>query len=333
MGTILCSRSELITTLGETIGYKSGLALSKDEIIERLPEYSDYLVGHDEDGIRIRSDVFEGMVLELLYKLGNIPSPKSKPIILELYQKYSDTPANQDLLAKIIELFSEYLSENQKDDQPIDLNPFMQLVLDTFGAGIPIKIALEYIQAVQFGSYLIPWSNTRYIDWKDTLELSKLFKSKSLSTYYGNFFDQRFIDYLYQNFDDIGKIHWRQFEGLTAEFYTREGFHVNLGPGSNDGNIDARVYPTKNDSNKPPLILIQCKRQKEKIGKVIVKALWADIEDEKAQSGLIVTANAISPGAETVRTVRNYPIQFAERKTLREWIIKMRSPYTGVFSW
>lgn len=333
MGTILCNRLDLITTLSETIGYKSGLALSKDEIIERLPEYNDYLTGDNEDGLRVRSDVFEGMVLELLYKLGNIHSPKSKPIILELYQKYSDTPANQELLAKIIELLNKYLSENQREDQPIDLNPFMQLVLDTFGAGIPIKIALEYIQAVQFGSYLIPWSNTRYIDWKDTVELSKLFKSESLSTYYGNFFDQRFIDYLYQNFDDISKIHWRQFEGLTAEFYIREGFHVNLGPGRDDGSIDARVYPTKDDTDKPPLILIQCKRQKDKVDKVVVKALWADIYEEKAQSGLIVTSNALSPGAEKVCIARTYPIQVADRKTLREWIIKMRSPSTRVISW
>ena len=101
------------------------------------------------------------------------------------------------------------------------------------------------------------------------------------------FFDLRFIDYLYQNFDDIDKMNWRKFEGLTAELFTREGFHVNIGVGSNDDSIDARVYPTENDTDKPPLILIQCKRQKEKVEKVIVKALWADIQAEKAQSRLI----------------------------------------------
>lgn len=331
MGTILCSRIELITTISETIGYKSGLALSRNEIIGRLPDYKDYFSGNDEDGLRIKSDVFEGMILELLHKIGNIPSPKSTPIILELYQKYSDKPAHQELLVKIIELFNGYLSKNQKKNQATDLNPFMQSVFDKFGAGVPIQIALDYIQAVQFTSYLIPWSNTRYIDWKDTVELQKLFKSESLSTYYGNFFDQRFVDYLYKNFDDIDKIHWRQFEGLTAEFYTREGFHVNLGPGRDDGSIDARVFPTKDDTNKPPLILIQCKREKKKVEKVIVKALWADMYEEKVESGLIVTTNALSPGAEQVCTARNYQIQIADRKTLREWILKMRSPYTEVF--
>jgi len=331
MGRILCNRIELITTLSETIGYKSGVALSKDEIIERLPEYSDYLNGSDNDGLGVRSEVFESMVVQLLYKIGNISSPKPTSIILELYKKYSDNPAHQALLVEIIELFNKFIAENQQEDDPINLNPFMQLVLDTFGSGVPIKIALDYIEAVQFGSYLFPWSETRYINWKDTIELSKLFKSESLSTYYGNFFDQRFVNYLYQNFDDIDKIHWRQFEGLTAEFYTREGFHVNLGPGRDDGSIDARVYPTKDDTDKPPLILIQCKRQKDKVEKVIVKALWADIQEENAKSGLIVTTNALSPGAEKVRLARAYPIQTADRKKLREWIMKMRSPSTGVF--
>ena len=152
-----------------------------------------------------------------------------------------------------------------------------------------------------------------------------------MSTYYGNFFDQRFIDYLYQNFDDIDKMNWRKFEGLTAEFFKREGFHVNIGAGRNDDSIDARVYSTEEDTGKPPLILIQCKRQKEKVEKVIVKALWADIQAEKAQSGLIVTTHTLSPGAEKVSLARAYPINVADRETLREWLIKMQSPYTGVF--
>jgi hypothetical protein len=53
---------------------------------------------------------------------------------------------------------------------------------------------------------------------------------------------------------------------------------------------------------------VQCKRQKEKVGKVVVNALWADVEHEKAKSGLIVTTTAVSPGARKVPAVRAYPI-------------------------
>ena len=335
MGRILCSRIEIITVLSETIGYKSGLTLSKNEISERLPEYNDIWDGDDNDGLGIRSEVFADMVVKLLHKVGNIPSPKSPSIGLELYKKYVDNPKHQALLVEIIDLFSKVVPEIQKVQQnkgePFTLDPFMELVLEKYGKGIPIRIALDYIESLQFAAYIDPWSDVRYVSWKDTLELSHLFKSESLSTYYGNFFDQRFIDYLYQNFDDIDRMNWRQFEGLTAEFYDREGFYVNIGPGRDDGGIDARVWPNERDSEKPPLILIQCKRQKERIGKVIVKALWADIQAENARSGLIVTTNSLSPGAEKVSSARAYPINVTDRKTLGEWLLKMRSPHTGVF--
>ena len=334
MGKILCNRIELITVLSETIGYKSGVTLSKSEISERLPEYSDFWDGTDSDGLGIRSEVFADMIVKLLHKVGSIPTPKSTTIGLELHKKYSDNPEHLALLFEIIGLFSKFISESQQKQQEgelLNLDPFMQSILEKYGQGIPIRIALDYIESLQFAAYVNPWSEVRYVNWKDTLELSQLFTSESLSTYYGNFFDQRFVDYLYQNFDDVDKMNWRKFEGLTAEFFTREGFHVDIGSGRNDGSIDARVYPNESDTDKPPLILIQCKRQKEKVEKVIVKALWADIQEEKAQSGLIVTTNSLSPGAEKVSLARAYPIKVADRKTLREWIIKMRSPYTGVF--
>ena len=48
----------------------------------------------------------------------------------------------------------------------------------------------------------------------------------------------------------------------------------------------------------------QCKRQKEKVGKVVVKALWADVQHEKASPGLIVTTSRLSPGAKEVCAAR-----------------------------
>lgn len=276
MGKFWCSRIELVTVLSETIGYKTGMALSKNEISERLPEFSDFWEGNVSDRLRVRSEIFADMVVKLLHQVGSIPTPRSPAIGYELYKKYADNPEHLALLQAIIELFGGFVTENhesRKEGEPLNGNAFMEMVLKKYGPGPALKIALEYVQAIQFAAYIDPWSEVRYVDWKDTVALSELFKSESLSTYYGNFFDQRFIDYLHQNFDDIDKMNWRKFEGLTAEFFTREGFHVNIGAGRNDDSIDARVYPTEDDTDKPPLILIQCKRQKEKVEKVIVKAI------------------------------------------------------------
>jgi hypothetical protein len=58
----------------------------------------------------------------------------------------------------------------------------------------------------------------------------------------------------------------------------------------------------------PSAVLVQCKRERRKISKTVVKALWADIEAEGADSGLVVTTSALSPGARTLGTGRGYAI-------------------------
>jgi restriction system protein len=92
-----------------------------------------------------------------------------------------------------------------------------------------------------------------------------------------------------------------------------------------------RVWPEKADRQLPPALLVQCKRERKKIGKVVVKALWADVLAERAGSGLIVTTTALSPGAKKVCTARAYRIREADRGTLREWIEAMKTPDRGIF--
>ena len=176
-----------------------------------------------------------------------------------------------------------------------------------------------------------PWAGFHNITWKDQKKLEELFKSESLETEYGSFFDQRFIHYLINNFDDISKIHWRQFEALACEYFDKLGYHVEIGPGRDDGGIDLRVWDDKATKKGPASILVQCKRQKRKIEKVVVKALWADIIEEKAKSGLIVTTSSISPGAKEVCNARKYNIDEANRETLKKWLWAMREPGSGIF--
>lgn len=186
---------------------------------------------------------------------------------------------------------------------------------------------MEFVKDIQNWTHVNPWSNFRRQSWRDTTELKGLFASESLQTMYGHFLDQRFIDYLHRNFEAIDRINWRKFEGLAAEFFKREGYHVQIGPGRDDGNIDLRLWPDAEAATGPPTALVQCKREK----KMVVKALWADMEDEGARSGIIVTTTSLSPGAEKVCTARAYPIQQANRHTIWEWICQMRTPSRGVF--
>jgi restriction system protein len=199
----------------------------------------------------------------------------------------------------------------------------------THGA-LGFKVAMELLQDMTLQMHRSPWSPFRRKEWKDVTDLDDLFQSESLETPHGSFFDQRFIDYLDRNYSDISSINWRKFEALVCEFFERQGMYVEIGPGRDDDGVDARIWPRRSERGLPPLTIVQCKRERAKVSKVVIKALWADVLAEKAQSGLIVTTSALSPGARRVSQARGYRIIEADRSTVREWIKKLRSPWSGI---
>jgi len=96
--------------------------------------------------------------------------------------------------------------------------------------------------------------------------------------------------------------------------------------------VDVRLWrDTEAGSGTRATVLVQCKRERRKVTKTVVKALWSDVVEEHAASGLIVTTSAFSRGARQTRNARGYPILEADRETLRRWIVAMRSPGAGVF--
>lgn len=336
MGRLRFQAGELVPALSEVIGYKSGLALTRDHLLESFrddPDHHEMLLASNEAIIVVRSEEFETMVAELLYRIGNTDSPESGPPLLALRFRESREYAALalDIQGMLVEelgkAFNRAVEQNAKS---VDPTPFLERAKGKHGI-VGGLIALRMIDDIGEFFHRNPWSRMRSIAWKDTKQLAELFESESLSTLYGKFFDQRFIYYLYRNFDDIDRINWRKFEGLAGEFFERSGFRVDMGPGRNDGSIDIRVWPRESDAALPPVILVQCKRVKKKVDKVVVKALWADMQDEGAESGLIVTSMALSPGAERVCRARNYPIKQADRTALRKWIKVMRNPGSGVF--
>ena len=42
--------------------------------------------------------------------------------------------------------------------------------------------------------------------------------------------------------DDMKELHWRKFEILLDAIFRNQGYRTELGPGSNDGGIDLRIY-------------------------------------------------------------------------------------------
>ncbi|MBW0366146.1 restriction endonuclease [Ensifer adhaerens] len=332
MGSIWGSREFFIDVLTEVAGYKAGVVLTEAELYELMRDQSDMGSILDPDGPgggRIHSSSLEDSVVTLLYRLGNTPSDRNISITIEMFHKYRNSPQKKiydDLMESYVRFSKSLRSRPQTG--PIDPTPLMMELFERHSDD-GATMTMEFIKGLARDMHRSVWGTIRNIEWRDTVELGGLFKSAKLETQHSQFFDQRYIDYLSQNFDEIDNMHWRKFEGFTAEFFEREGFRVSLGPGSNDGGVDLRIYPIDASPERPPMILVQCKRQKAKIDKTLVKAVFADVLDEKADSGLIVTTSTLSPGAEATRTVRNYPVEAADRTTLRAWLDKLRSGVNG----
>lgn len=328
---------ELVSVLGEAAGFKTGLTLDKNEIINLFPNNSsfrDSLSAPDESYIRVYSEDVDEMFAHILFKLGSIETPGCIPSTIVLYHKYKDTPKLSGIYIKVMDLWNIHLKRAldktaKEGGNSLDPTPFMTECAEKFGR-IGLDMSMEIIHGNGDDMHR-RLSKIRRVDWSNELALKELFESESLESQYGNFIDQRFIDFLQRNTDKLNEMHWRKFEGLTAEYFTREGYDVELGPGRNDGGIDVRVWKENRNAGEPPLILIQCKRYKNKIDRTVVKALWADMNWEKAESGLIVTTSGISPGGLSDCHARGYDISEANKTTIAQWLEKMRTPGNGVF--
>jgi len=336
MGAIWFSRIELLTTASEIVGRKSGLALNRERVCELTPpSIADIWSGPDESMVRVRSEEFEQLVADLLFRVGNIPSPSIAPMGIRLFHKYKNDPLQFEIYKGVLGIFPEEMAAAMKDaetegSKAIDPTKFVKRSESLHGINGAL-LALELIEDLDQQLHRSPWATYRRVEWKDMAELEDLFRSESLTTLHGEFFDQRFIDFLAANFSEIDHINWRKFEGLSAEFFSRYGFRVEVGPGRNDGGIDLRLWPEPFRPNLPPAVIVQCKRQKNAVEKVVVKALYADVLAEKADTGLIVTTSALSPGAKAVCTARAYPVSAADRTALQSWVAAMRTPNAGVF--
>lgn len=342
MGRIFFGKGELISEIAERVGYKSGLSFSFDKMLGFVTDKDKSIIlrSNYSSGIQIRAEEYEMLYYSVLEGTGYLARGQGRSIrdTIHIYLQKIQVLGYVDVCEKVIHEYKNFMnkeiekvkSNNRNYGNCIDPTPFISKCKKEYGI-IGMKIAFDIIEIMIQDQMSSPWySQVRRIEWKDEVQLEELFESESLKTYYGSFIDQRYIDYLSNNLDDIGKMNWRKFEGLTGEFFKKNGYEVELGKGRNDGGVDIRVWKDKEDKENPPLILIQCKRQKDKVESEIVKALWADVYEEKAVSGLIVTSSKMSKGAKHIRKARAYNVGFAEKDTLIKWVKSMRSSTTNI---
>jgi restriction system protein len=326
--------AEFMGAFGEMTGHKSGLALTETQFRDLFADggYEEVWPTDPDSWLRIRPEKVEEIFAFVLARLGAGPQMQIVHPLVFVYHRVKDDPKQLAVYREVAASFNDYLRAALDDPstKKIDPVPFVRMAAERHGeAGL--RIALMVSEAMIGYQQQDPWSRMRRVDWEDVRQLDELFSSEHLASPHGTYFDERFANFLAVNFEEIDRINWRQFEGLAAEFFLREGYAVKLGPGRNDDGVDIRLEAVEETADRPTVVLVQCKRQRRAIDKTIVKALWADIDEEGANSGFIVTTSRLSPGARSMRAARGYPIIEADRPKLREFVDALKTPGTGIY--
>lgn len=337
MGHWITTNTDFRSFISDRVGYKSGLALNNSEMIELLDK-SDPLIAiftnQKEELVRISTGHIEDTFQTLLHRVGvtNKEFVGHPATLLDL--EFMNNPSQRILFQQVLKTLGAFHFDQGKKSifDDFDEDRYFESIRSNIGSDA-LKIARRLVELTKESEEASPWEwlSARVTDWKSPIELKDLFKSESLDAMHGTFLDQRYINYLSANTDQLSNMNWRKFEALTAEYFERKGYVVQIGEGRNDGGIDVRVWSPQSNPGDPPVQLIQCKRTKSKIDKVLVKSLWADVVDENAKGGIIVTTSSFSPGAREVCKVRKYPVREANRKVVIQWLNELRKIGKGVF--
>jgi hypothetical protein len=209
MGSIRFSAASMFGSLSDVVGTKSGLALNRQqlgELLGRDERFREFQELGDDDWVRIESVTAEEMIEFLLFSVGRLERMNNPLPLAHLYHKYKGDPAKLKVVYSISKAFIDFLGEtlanpDLKRGDEIDPTAFIRRCLASYGRlGLEISndLITNYAIQLEIKSHFPSVS-----EWTDTAELDELFRSEGLATQYGQFFDQRYIDYLHRNFDDI----------------------------------------------------------------------------------------------------------------------------------
>ncbi|MES2556924.1 MAG: restriction endonuclease [Bacteroidota bacterium] len=319
MGSINFSTRAFYDSTTEYIGVKSGLLLNRFQVRDILLEYynDDFLLTDNLDKhVRLHSSSLEEMLVTIRQCIGNLTFESVTKVDYENLSIYIKRTKDISLILSSPSICLYYIKLNPNIGN-IELAKLLE-EKENYPKEISLSVANIGLEKYDHSCILPANSN-----WDGCTKLSDLFECEINSEDSNDFLDQKFIDYLAANGNDIEKVHWRNFEKFCAEYFKRQGRQVVLGPGTNDGGIDIRVFDP-NDLAKP-LILIQCKRYKKenKVSIETVKSFYSDVLYENATRGLIATSSYIATGGKKIRDIRGYNIDFAEFDRIKKWATEM----------
>lgn len=126
--------------------------------------------------------------------------------------------------------------------------------------------------------------------------------------------------------EDMKNLHWRKFEELLDAIFKNQGYRTELGPGSNDGGIDLRLYE---NTARPELVtIVQAKRYSNPIKFDSVASLFGVATMEGAPKALFATTSRFQPKAQKFALMSESKVdlptlELADGTRIGEWCGKI----------
>jgi len=123
--------------------------------------------------------------------------------------------------------------------------------------------------------------------------------------------------------DSLKKLGWRQFEELLDAIFRNQGFHTELGPGTNDGGVDIRLYQDR--AILEVVTVVQAKRYTDNpIQLEPVAALYGIAGVQDAAHAIFATTSYFQPAARefarsTTRKLGWPTLELADGAKVAEW--------------
>jgi restriction endonuclease Mrr len=125
---------------------------------------------------------------------------------------------------------------------------------------------------------------------------------------------------------DLDRLQWREFEELLAELLSRDGYEVQLGPGTKDGGKDLIAIK---DMGELGLFASVWQAKKLKPGNKVEEHVLRELADArnemKAGKGIIATTTYLTQGALSRVTRDRYILGKVDRDDLLAWIARIAS--------
>lgn len=312
---------EILDLIEEEIAIRSGLLLTDHDVFRLLDDtplghWAERLKGAADGTIGIRSEFFEDITRVIRAAVGNLPDGTPSGLLNHrLMKKLVDMGLDP---GPVINAFTEEIRNGKHKE--IGKEVCDAIKRKTGDSDLLVdSIFLMLAETIERSASVLLPQNAKE-SWDGVVPLSYFFSNETIPDNPDAYLDQRFLDYITAQPDDFHRMHWRNFERFVAEFFSRQGYDVKLGPGTKDGGVDIRVWP-EGEAIGPPLLLIQCKRYAEGslVNVEFVKALWCDVDFENAQKGLIATTSRVTPEGKRLASVRKYHLDFAENEQVKEW--------------